>query len=81
MGLKTCVVETGNHGHDCRIKLHLPKEMGEDFVHEQEFKLRSKWEAIRPDVPCEWSDKYHKRGDLDDGMYAEIHKVEHQDLV
>eukprot|EP00975_Prorocentrum_lima_P019252 4053697-Prorocentrum_lima.AAC.1 len=49
--------------------------MGETFVNEQEFKFKE------TDVSCEWSDKYHKKGDINDGMYAEIHKVQYQDLI
>eukprot|EP00975_Prorocentrum_lima_P068498 12921074-Prorocentrum_lima.AAC.1 len=29
----------------------------------------------------EWSDKYHDKGDMLDGVYAEIHKVEYQDMI
>eukprot|EP00975_Prorocentrum_lima_P030110 6316044-Prorocentrum_lima.AAC.1 len=29
----------------------------------------------------ERSDKYHKKGDMLDGVYAEIHKVEFQDVI
>eukprot|EP00975_Prorocentrum_lima_P048061 10050497-Prorocentrum_lima.AAC.1 len=35
---------------------------------------KDKWNVIRPDVPIELSDKYHIKGKLLDGVYAEIHK-------
>eukprot|EP00975_Prorocentrum_lima_P055949 11729243-Prorocentrum_lima.AAC.1 len=43
--------------------------------------FREKWEVLRPDAPMAWSDKYHKTGDMLDGVYAEIHKVEFQDMI
>eukprot|EP00975_Prorocentrum_lima_P060935 12779144-Prorocentrum_lima.AAC.1 len=50
MVLDTSVVEPGNHGHDWRINLHFPMEMGEAFVDEQEFNFKDKWDVTRPDV-------------------------------
>eukprot|EP00975_Prorocentrum_lima_P042114 8851864-Prorocentrum_lima.AAC.1 len=64
MALETCIMETGDGGHDWRVKLHIPKQQDETFVDDQEFKFKAKWEELRPDVSVEWSDKYHKSGDL-----------------
>eukprot|EP00975_Prorocentrum_lima_P065319 12902776-Prorocentrum_lima.AAC.1 len=43
--------------------------------------FKSKWETLRPDVSVGWSDKYNRLGDLSDGIYAENHKVSHQDMA
>eukprot|EP00975_Prorocentrum_lima_P067165 12913357-Prorocentrum_lima.AAC.1 len=68
MLLDTCITETGDLGHDWRIKRHIPIEMREDFVHAQESMFKDKWGHHRPDVAAEWSDTYHRKGDLNDGV-------------
>eukprot|EP00975_Prorocentrum_lima_P071634 12938811-Prorocentrum_lima.AAC.1 len=56
--------------------------MGKEFVAAQVNKFKEQWgERLGPDVAVEWSDRYHRRGDLSEGVYAEIRKVAHQDMV
>eukprot|EP00975_Prorocentrum_lima_P004793 1043727-Prorocentrum_lima.AAC.1 len=38
-------------------------------------------EAVQGDVPIELSSKYYNKGDLRDGVYAEIHKLKYQYMI
>eukprot|EP00975_Prorocentrum_lima_P008242 1761341-Prorocentrum_lima.AAC.1 len=61
MVVEVCVMETGDSGHDWRLKLHIPMGLTQEVVEEQMHLFRAKWEVVRPDVPMEWSDKYHNK--------------------
>eukprot|EP00975_Prorocentrum_lima_P039197 8238710-Prorocentrum_lima.AAC.1 len=74
-------METGDEGQAWQIKLHFPQEMSERTKASQLNKFKGQWETLRPDVPVERSDKYHRRGELSDRLHAEIHNASHQDMV
>eukprot|EP00975_Prorocentrum_lima_P052627 11029126-Prorocentrum_lima.AAC.2 len=68
--VETCVMETGDGGRDWQSRLHIPLKVGKEVVIAQVNKFTDKWELLRPDVAGEWSDKYHRRGTMSDGVYA-----------
>eukprot|EP00975_Prorocentrum_lima_P048938 10238769-Prorocentrum_lima.AAC.1 len=62
-------METDDQGQDWCLKLHIPTK----WVNKYKL-FKDKWSVIRPDVSIKLSDKYHSKGELSDGVYAEIHK-------
>eukprot|EP00975_Prorocentrum_lima_P054020 11329305-Prorocentrum_lima.AAC.1 len=47
------------------------------FVEEQFKLLKDKWEELRTDVPIDLSSTFYNKGDLMEGVYAEVHKVKY----
>eukprot|EP00975_Prorocentrum_lima_P018129 3819938-Prorocentrum_lima.AAC.1 len=74
MIVEVCVLEAGLPGQDWCLKLHIPMKLTPTFVDEQFKWFKEKWEDRRPDVPVEFSSTYYGKGDLMDGVHAEIHQ-------
>eukprot|EP00975_Prorocentrum_lima_P011674 2484226-Prorocentrum_lima.AAC.1 len=53
MVVEVCIMETGHSVHDWRLKLHIPMQLGGNFVPEQVRMFTEKWEGVGPDVPVE----------------------------
>eukprot|EP00975_Prorocentrum_lima_P069157 12924577-Prorocentrum_lima.AAC.1 len=79
--MEILIVETNDAGKCWRINLHVPASQGQPDAEQQVKSFKDKWIDIRPEVSVEMTAKYHEKGRLLDGAYAEICKSDDSYMV
>eukprot|EP00975_Prorocentrum_lima_P066952 12912114-Prorocentrum_lima.AAC.1 len=65
------ILETDDPGQDWRVNLHIPINIQQTDADQQVKSFKDKWAGIRSDVLVKKSDRYHNKGKLLDGVFAE----------
>eukprot|EP00975_Prorocentrum_lima_P013687 2912752-Prorocentrum_lima.AAC.1 len=71
--LEILILETDDTYEKWSVRLHT-NGMTPDNAEQQVQAFREKWKVLRPSATVAASDKYHKAGWLNDGVYSEICK-------
>eukprot|EP00975_Prorocentrum_lima_P047990 10035211-Prorocentrum_lima.AAC.1 len=73
MVVEFCVQGTANYEEDWEIQVSVPRTLP---THEEEYTwFNDKWEEKRPTVGISRTYRFCRRGDLEDGVFVNIHKL------